>query len=890
MVSGPPGIGKTTFLDEVERRAAERSIQVVTTTPSETEVTIAYAGLHLLVQHHLAGLRVAQPDAADVLERCVMDAGQSGVGAIAMALIHLLEDLAETAPVLLRVDDVQWLDQPSFDAIVFAVRRLVDSPVACVLGVRDASARRELLLRAGFEDLPIPVLEHAEAREVLTRNASWLGPRDADTVLDQAAGNPLALVELPRALMRSTGQMPPPGQLVPLTARLENAFSERHILLPKLARDLLLVAASSDRDNRDEILTAVTRIPDWGDTEPSLALDLARDAGLVHVGEQRVTFEHPLIRSAIYQSATVAERQAAHRALSTVLDHEPARQIWHRASSTTDLDDDLATALVDTARQLSVAGDQETAVAALRRAARTARDPRRRAALSVDAMHQAVDLGRPDLVEEILATIDVALLDDLENNRLGWVRDVTRNGIYSGAAHVMALAPIARKIGMSGEPERAVGALREHSLRMWWSNPTLEERLAVTEAAEAVTPDPHDDVGLLMVRALATPMERAGAVAEHLDRLRPQVTQDQSVTDFWVALVAMAVGDYPAALPRILSAVEDFRRQGQFGVLVQALTASTWADIHTGIFLRAQASAEEAIRLAPDQGQALFYVTCQLASATALARRGDLESAEVLVASAERVLRERGAAPMLAMAQYARGSISITGGRYGEAVDHLLRIFDPSDECFHLYYRSLVAADLIEAAVHAGRLDDIKEQLATLEEHQRRTASKILTAQLVYAAPFLHEEDPEEHYIEALDSLRAWPFLSARTQLSYGMWLRRHRRLAEARHRLRIAAGSLPSLGAIVLAASAREELRAAGESPTTLGSSAWVSLTAHELRIAQLAAKGLSNRQIGDQMLLSHRTVSTHLYKIYPKLGISGRGQLAAALSEINDDRHTGT
>jgi DNA-binding CsgD family transcriptional regulator len=256
-----------------------------------------------------------------------------------------------------------------------------------------------------------------------------------------------------------------------------------------------------------------------------------------------------------------------------------------------------------------------------------------------------------------------------------------------------------------------------------------------------------------------------------------------------------------------------------------------------------------------------------------------------LVAPAERVLQERGAAPMLALAQYAQASICMTSGRYGEAVDHLVRLFDPSDQCFHLYYHSHVAADLIEAAAHAGRFGDIQEHLVALEEYRQRTGSKILSAGLVYGAPFREENHAEERYHEAIDSLRAWPFLLARTQLAYGMWLRRHRRLAEARQRLRIAAGSLPSLGALALAERAREELRAAGESTVPVGSSAWVSLTAHELHIAQLAAKGLTNRQIGDQMLISHRTVSTHLYNVYPKLGISGRGQLTAALRELEMD-----
>lgn len=885
VVSGPPGIGKTSFLDQVEALAAAHGMPVVATAAQESEVSIPYAGLDLLVQPHLAGQRAAQPEATAILERSVIEQGRPGLGAIAMALVHFLEGLAADRPVLVRVDDVHWLDQPSFDALLFATRRLSDSPIVCVVGVRDTSTRRELAVRAGFVDLPIPVLDRSEARELLARNASWLGAGDARTVLEQAGGNPLAIVELPRAILR-TSRSRLTSSRAPLTARLEDAFAERHAALPGPARDLLLVAASSDRDDLVETLAAVTRLPGWGDTRPEDALATAQEAGLVVVRDGRIVFEHPLVRSAIYQRAGVRDRQSAHGALAVVLDSEPARQVWHRASSTTDLDDDLAAALVETARNLRDAGDEATAFAALLQASRTARDPRRRAALSVDAMNEALGLGRTELVQEILATIDSELLDELDRNRLAWLREITRNGTFSGAVRATALAVIARRIADAGDKQRALDALHLHSLRMFFANPTLEDRLAVTEAAEYVAEDMTEDVRLVTVQALVTPIERAEVVAAHLERLRAMDVVGSSSLLFGLGMSATAVGDYPGAVPRLLGVAEDFRRQGRIGLLAQALAAAAWADVHLGPSLRAQTTADEAMRLAHELGQPLWEVTAQLACATVLGRRGEIGAAEALVTSAERVLHEHGAAPMLALSQYARATICMTAGRYGEAVDQLTRIFEPTDECFHLYYRSHVAADLIEAAAHSGRIDDITSHLDTLRDYQRRTASKLLTAGLVYGSPYLAEDDVEEHYRTAIDSLRSWPLLLARTQLGYGMWLRRHRRLPEARQRLRIAAGALQSLGAFALADRAREELRASGESRGVVSIVPWEALTAHELQIARLAADGFTNRQIGDRMLLSHRTVSTHLYKVFPKLGISSRGQLAAALNGAGADQ----
>jgi DNA-binding CsgD family transcriptional regulator len=276
-------------------------------------------------------------------------------------------------------------------------------------------------------------------------------------------------------------------------------------------------------------------------------------------------------------------------------------------------------------------------------------------------------------------------------------------------------------------------------------------------------------------------------------------------------------------------------------------------------------------------------VAAQLAQAIAGAEQGEDETSERLIAEAEALLIPLGANPMLALTAFARGRLALARERFGDAYEHLVRIFDPEGNAFHPFVRGWALADLADAAVRGdGDLDAVRSHLAEWEQVAAATRAPHLQVQVAYAAAILATDAvAERHFRAAIASAQAeWPFYVARAQLAYGAWLRRHRRLTQSRAPLREAAETFDALGLLRYAERARRELRASGERVRSRGSGGWAQLSPQELQIAQLAAEGLSNREIGEQLYLSHRTVESHLYRLFPKLGVTSRAQLRDALN----------
>jgi ATP/maltotriose-dependent transcriptional regulator MalT len=306
-----------------------------------------------------------------------------------------------------------------------------------------------------------------------------------------------------------------------------------------------------------------------------------------------------------------------------------------------------------------------------------------------------------------------------------------------------------------------------------------------------------------------------------------------------------------------------------------------WADLRPGAVRQAITRAAEAARIAEEIRALRYLVAARLAQAIASAEQGDDETSERLIAEAEALLVPLGANPMLSLPAYARGRLALAREQFGEAYEHLLRIFDPSAAAFHPFVRGWALADLADAAVRGdGDLDAIRGYLAEWEQVAAATRAPHLEVQ-VAAAILATDAVAERHFRVAIASAQAdWPFYAARAQLAYGAWLRRHRRMTQSRAPLREAAETFEALGLLRYAERARRELRASGETVRRRDPGAWAQLSPQELQIAQLAAEGLSNREIGEQLYLSHRTVESHLYRLFPKLGVTSRAQLRDALS----------
>jgi ATP/maltotriose-dependent transcriptional regulator MalT len=459
---------------------------------------------------------------------------------------------------------------------------------------------------------------------------------------------------------------------------------------------------------------------------------------------------------------------------------------------------------------------------------------------------------------------------------LSYMRECFVMAGWSGVVKIGSFVDLTDRIGVT---DFVVEALFSVALRCYWGNPPQEIRSSVIAAAERLSL-PECDPRLLAMLAWADPVQRGAVVNERIARMTPDVTDSTAMSA--VGSAATAVWAWDLSLPFLEAAVEGYRRQGRLALLAHALVSQAWAAVHLAQGPLAASAAEEASRLARETGELRWAVAAELALATVTAERGDADAAESMVRAAEAVLAPMGANPMLALARFARGRGAVVQQRYDEAFEELRRALDPADQAYHPFAGTWGLGDLIEAAVNIGRNEAAATYLEQLESLAAATSGPLLRAEAAFARPLVADDEAaEDLYQRALEhDLTKWPGYRSRMLFWYGSWLRRQRRAAESRAPLRAARDSFDALGVVDLAERARQELRAAGESSKRRSSEAWDQLTAQELQIAQMAGEGLSNREIAQRLYISHRTVGAHLHRIFPKLGITSRSQLHAALS----------
>ncbi|MER6514893.1 LuxR family transcriptional regulator [Nonomuraea sp. NPDC001636] len=877
LVRGEPGIGKSTLLLDTAEIAAAHGMRILRLAGVESETHMPFAGLHqalLPLRAEIRGLPAPQRDALGAAFG-LTDARVPDPFLIALAALNLLGEAAARAPVLLLAEDAHWLDRASADVLAFVARRLDSEPIVLLAAIRDGFPSP--LDGVGLPELVLGRLDDAAATALLDACSPTLPPAVRARLLREAAGNPLALVELPIAAQTQDTKGPLPPGWLPLTTRLEQTFTARLSGLPPTTRTLLLVAALNDSTALSEAVDAAALITG----APVTAEDLspAVTVRLVDVHEAGVSFRHPLMRSSIYQGASISQRHAVHAALADVLSDRPDRRLWHRAAATPRADESIATELEAAARSARRRGDLESAVAALEHAARLAEDPAHRGERLVRAAEYAAEMGRRDIVERLLAEGEQLRLSARQRARIVWIRESFEDGIRHDSAAAHSLADLAETMAAQGDVDLALKLLSSASLRCFWAHADDRSRQRVVAVAESL---PVDDLDgrLLTVLAFAAPIERGKVVIERLWQLAAHPT------DGWLAArllgsSALMVGAFDLSEEFCAASLPPLRVQGRLSHLARALGAQAWSAARLADLSAAIPAAEEAARLAHETSQPLMHAIAQASGAVLAALRGEQERVESLAAAAEQVALPVGARPVLATVQLARGLAALGEGRYGDAFDHLRRMHDPADPAFHLALRCFSLAELADAAVHCGQGRAIAGIVADLEAVALTTPSPSLHADLRYARAILADEAAAEPFFDAAlgADLRRWPFVRARVLLAYGEWLRRQRRTAESRRPLRTARETFDALGVIPWSERARQELRASGESSRSRSSEARDVLTPQELQIAQMAADGLTNREIGEKLYLSHRTVSSHLYRIFPKLGIASRSALSAAL-----------
>jgi DNA-binding CsgD family transcriptional regulator/tetratricopeptide (TPR) repeat protein len=877
VVRGEPGIGKSALLEAAAGRAGGRGMLVLRANGVPSEAHLPFAGLHQLLQPLLADLHRLPPPQRTALEAAfgMAETAAPDLFLIALATLDLLGDVSERAPVLVIAEDAHWLDRSTAEALAFVARRVRMEPILVLAAVRDGSG--SAFDAAGLDELRVTPLDAASSSRLLDAHAPELAVAVRARLLEEAAGNPLALIELPVGLGLGgwTGAALP-GRL-PLSARLESAFAARLRELPRAAQTVLLVAAADGGASLAEVLGASAIVE--GAAVGVDVLGPAVSARLAEVDSTRIRFRHPLVSTAVYQAASVPERQAVHAALAEVLSGDPDRGAWHRAAAAIGEDEGVAVDLEAVAENARRRGAIASAVAALERAAELSGKPQLTAGRLLRAAELAVELGRLDVVARLVREAEPLAAAPLDRGRLAWIRVMCDPGPPGEPARMRSLIETGSHVGAAGDTSLALRLLWAAATSGFWADRENELSAEIVALAEGLAVR-DDDPWLLAVLAYAAPIDRGGVVVERVSRLTPDPAHPDLM---WLLSAAAAtVGAFDLAGGFASASVAGLREQGRLGALAQALVLRAWSEIHVGRWDVALPDAEEADRLAKETGQPIWRGGAQVALSILAGLRGDEEEAEAMAARAERVGLQFGARAVLSVVQLARGLTALGAGRHDDAYAQLRRMFSASDPAYHRMESCWAIGNLAEAAVHSGHGDAARAVMGEMERLTVRTPSPWLHVAMRHARALLAEDADAEPFFQAgLEAdLRRWPFDRARLFLAYGAWLRRQRRVAESRVPLRAARDGFDALGVVSWGERARQELRASGETSRARTVEARDQLTPQELQIARMAAEGLTNREIGQRLYLSHRTVGAHLRRIFPKLAVASRRQLPAALA----------
>ena len=592
-------------------------------------------------------------------------------------------------------------------------------------------------------------------------------------------------------------------------------------------------------------------------------------------------FRHPLIRSAVCQSASVVQRRRVHEALAEVLRAEPDARVWHRAALVSGTHEQVANELEEAAGRARRRSALAVAVTALQRAADLS-PLRQRARRLLAAAELAFELGQRDLVMPILREVEHLDPDPVERARATWIEEVVHTRPLGGARRAASLIATAEQAGQAGDRDLQLDMAWLVASRAWLVDPAPSARRVLIEAANRLGDPQSADLRILAIQAYADPFGKAPAILQRLREAAQQIHHDTDAARF-LGPAAVAVGAFDLAAMFLSEAVEGLRTQGRLGHLPRMLTlqGSTAAQLADwGVAIPA---AEEARRLATELRESQWVAAADTVDSIIAGIRGDHDAAELAAARAERIAVPTGANITVAFAQFGRIFAALGAGRHPDAYEAAERLFDPASPAHHPIIACWLIGDLAEAALHTGRINQARARLQQVEAASGDVPGTCIAVGLRHARALL-TQDPQEaadRFGEALGAdLTHWPLQRARLLLAHGQWLRRQRRIAESRTPLRDARDAFDAMGCAAWGDQARRELRASGETSRRRDLAASDQLTAQELQIAQLAAQGLSNREIAHRLYLSHRTISTHLYRIFPKLGITSRGELRSALS----------
>ncbi|MFF4355111.1 ATP-binding protein [Streptomyces sp. NPDC001530] len=884
LLTGEAGIGKTALLDMVAAQARHEGARVLRAGGVQFEADISYAGLNQLLVPLFDSLDRLDPAHRDALRVAV------GIGSgpapnrllTSTAVLLLLRLIAQETPLLVVVDDLPWLDRATTSVLGFVARRLVGSRISFLAAARVPSDG--FFEASGLTEHRLQPLDDVSSSELLARTHPGMSLAVRRRIAAEAHGNPLALVELPAALEReqhTAGTAVP--AVLPLGERLQTLFASRVADLPDPSRELLLLAALEGTGDLTVLEAAAAGRPVIDILEPAERDRLVA----ITAPSRRLSFRHPLIGSAVVARATAADRRKAHQALAAVLTDQPERRAWHLGEAAAGPDETVAALLEQAARLRLARGDALGAVAALTRAAGLSpapADESRRLAeaayIGTDASGELADASRllagarrcdPTSQESLYAAATSALLVITKEGDIDTAHRLLVDAIEAGdhrydasdSALVEALFTLIMLCGYSSDPQkwpplfRALDRLTPAPPDLLWvcaqtfADPARTGHRAL-ELLDALLADMGED---------PTHVVRLGTCSFYLDRLA-------NLRQASLRLVEQGrAGTAPVRryLPALLHVCLDYHQAGRWDEAVRL--------------------ADEGLVLCEEYGYRFFACKLQFVQALVAGARGDTETSAALAEEIVRWAAPRGARGAQVLAFHARGLSALGAGDFEAAYRHAAALSPPGTLASYLPQAMAAAMDLVEAAVRTGRTAEAAAHTAAIRESAMAELSPRLHLAVLACEALTSPTDAAFALFDralALAGPDDWPFDVARVRLYYGERLRRRRATREAREQLAQALKAFEELGAAPWATRATAELRASGYGTATAqpGKGA---LTAQEWEIATLAATGLTNKQIAERLFLSHRTIGTHLYQIYPKLGINSRAALRDALAALD-------
>ncbi|GGM18427.1 LuxR family transcriptional regulator [Streptomyces fumigatiscleroticus] len=893
LLSGEPGVGKSALLDALAGAAARDGSRVLRAAGAEFEADVSYSALNQVLLP-LYGIfdRLAAPGREALSVALGFGAGPAPERLVVCnAALALLRSAAEDSPVLLVVDDLPWVDRASAAVFGFLARRLSGDRIRFLAASR--TGVDSFFDGTGLPSYELAALDLASAARLVDLRFPDLALPVRRRLLETAQGNPLALLELPDALradQRRAREVLP--AVLPLGERLQSLFATRVRSLPAATRALLLLATLDDTGDLG-VLSAAARATD-GEADLS-GLDAAERDGLVRVAEspRRLVFRHPLIKSAVVEAATSSARRQAHRALAQVYADRPERRAWHLGEATLQPDEEVAALLERTARHIQDRGDAVAAIAALTRAADLSpRDTDRARRLAEAAYVGAEAIGALSSASALLE--DAWRADPRHGTSLRSANAAVQLLLNSdgdlATAHRLLVGAIEEgDHGFDAEDPALIDAL--HFLLLLCNYGAREELWAPYHAAVARLRPAPPRLLLVAARTWGDPAHADATTLRELDQI---IEGTANETDPARIVRVGTAAFYPDRLAAVREVAWRLVRHGRDGGAVRrhigALLHLCLDDYHRGNWTSVLELSEEGLTQCAESGYSVCLWFFQYTKGLVTASRGDTETAHALAEAMVNWAGPRGIREAVHGALHVHALADIADGDFDAAFGRVSAISPAGDFPPYVAHASWVFFELVEAAVRTDRRAAALAHVRALRERTNIAGLSPRLAMLADAAEALVTEDDAEAarlFAGALATPDAerWPFTLARVRLAQGERLRRSRALSDSKAPLTAALRTFERLDSSAWAERARKELRAAGRAvPHTEGGTG-AALTAQEREIAELAATGLTNKQIAERLFISHRTVGAHLYQIYPKLGIASRVALRDALRRQDTD-----